>query len=94
MQSARSYDTEFAVKEKLKEVIAKELEIAPALIEDKTRFIEDLGIDSLSGLEMVFVIENEFGIVFSNEESMMVTCLESASHVTWQKLSTSETKTS
>lgn len=48
--------------EKVIQIIADHLDIAPELITPESRFDEDLGCDSLDEIELVTCIEEEFGI--------------------------------
>ena len=48
--------------EKLQAIIADVLNIAPETVTEKSRFIEDLGCDSLDIFEIIMKIEDEFAI--------------------------------
>jgi acyl carrier protein len=50
-------------------VIAKNKKMAPEDLSPETRF-EDLKMDSLDGLNMVFALEEEFDISIPNEEAV------------------------
>ena len=56
--------------EKVKKLLAEQLNIAPDKIDLKSRVIEDLGADSLDVVEMLMVLEDEFNITVSDEESL------------------------
>lgn len=53
------------IKAKLAEVFAKKAK--DAKLEENTK-LEDLGLDSLDKIELLYDIEDEFGIEFANEE--------------------------
>ena len=53
------------IKAKLAEVFATKSPVA--VLEDGTK-LEDLGLDSLDKIELLYAIEEQFGIEFENEE--------------------------
>jgi acyl carrier protein len=61
---------------KVKAVIADTGGIDPAKISDEALFIEDLGIDSLSAVEIIFDIEKAFGVTFPEDEARSIRCLK------------------
>ena len=56
--------------EKVKKLLAEQLNINPDTITEKSRVIEDLGADSLDVVEMLMVLEDEFNVTVSDEESL------------------------
>lgn len=56
--------------EKVRKLLAEQLNINADNIELKSRIIEDLGADSLDVVEMLMVLEDEFNITVSDEESL------------------------
>lgn len=50
------------VEKELKEIVAKRLKIDPAIITPDSRFVEDLGADSLAVMDIVIKIEEHFGL--------------------------------
>ena len=52
--------------------MAEQLNIAPDKIDLKSRVIEDLGADSLDVVEMLMVLEDEFNVTVSDEESLQL----------------------
>lgn len=60
------------VFEKLKQMIAKELNVPESKITMDTHFVDDLGADSLDAIELVMAIESEFGISVSDEEAQTI----------------------
>ena len=56
--------------EKVRKLLAEQLNIAADKIDLKSRVIEDLGADSLDVVEMLMVLEDEFNITVSDEESL------------------------
>lgn len=57
------------VFEKIKEMIAAQLEIEPQKITMDSYFVDDLGADSLDVMELIMAFESEFNIEV-NEESL------------------------
>ena len=56
--------------EKVKKLLSEQLNIAPESVDMKSRVIEDLGADSLDVVEMLMVLEDEFNITVTDEESV------------------------
>ena len=55
--------------EKIKNMLAEQLNIDASSIKDDSRFIEDLGADSLDMVEMLMNLEDEFGVSIPDEEA-------------------------
>jgi acyl carrier protein len=58
--------------DKVRKLLAEQLNIAPDKIDLKSRVIEDLGADSLDVVEMLMVLEDEFNVTVSDEESLQL----------------------
>ena len=56
-------------EDKVKEIIAKELEVEVKQLTPEAKFIEDLGADSLDIVELVMALEEEFGIDIPDEDA-------------------------
>jgi acyl carrier protein len=56
-------------EDKVKEIIAKELEVDPKAITGEAKFVEDLGADSLDIVELVMALEEEFGLEIPDEDA-------------------------
>lgn len=52
--------------EKLKEIIADVLNVDPSSVTQETRFVEDLGADSLDVFQIIMGIENYFEITIED----------------------------
>ena len=50
------------VFEKVRKIIAEQLEIDPSIIKMESDFIKDLGADSLDVVELIMAMEDEFGL--------------------------------
>lgn len=55
-------------RNKIIEVIAKQFKVNACDINDETRFKEDLSADSISIVELIMNLEDEFGIVLDDEK--------------------------
>ncbi len=56
--------------EKIKEILASQLNISIEKINDDSKIIEDLGADSLDMVEMLMTLEDEYGISISDEDAV------------------------
>ena len=56
-------------EDRVKEIIAKELEVDTKQLTPEAKFIEDLGADSLDIVELVMALEEEFGIDIPDEDA-------------------------
>ena len=56
-------------EDRVKEIIAKELEVDAKQLVPEAKFIEDLGADSLDIVELVMALEEEFGVDIPDEDA-------------------------
>jgi acyl carrier protein len=56
-------------EDRVKEIIAKELEVGVQQLSPEAKFIEDLGADSLDIVELVMALEEEFGLDIPDEDA-------------------------
>ena len=56
-------------EDRVKEIIAKELEVDSKQLAPEAKFIEDLGADSLDIVELVMALEEEFGLDIPDEDA-------------------------
>ena len=56
-------------EDRVKEIIAKELEVDSKQLTPEAKFIEDLGADSLDIVELVMALEEEFGLDIPDEDA-------------------------
>jgi acyl carrier protein len=56
-------------EDRVKEIIAKELEVDVKQLASEAKFVEDLGADSLDIVELVMALEEEFGIDIADEDA-------------------------
>jgi len=58
-----------SLEKKVREIIADRLKLDVEQVQTNSRFIEDLGADSLDIVEMIMQIEEDFGITIPDEEA-------------------------
>ena len=56
------------IKEKVRSFFIDEMEIEPEKITDEARLKEDMGIDSLEVVDIVVLVEQEFGFKMKPED--------------------------
>ncbi len=56
-------------EDRVKEIVARELEVSVQQLTPEAKFIEDLGADSLDIVELVMALEEEFGIDIPDEDA-------------------------
>lgn len=59
-------------------IIAENLRVTEAEIADEKSFIDDLGADSLDIVELVMVLETEFGIEIPDEDAESISTVGDA----------------
>lgn len=57
------------MKDKIKNIISKQLAVAEEQVTDDASFVDDLNADSLDLVEMIMAFEEEFGIEIPDEEA-------------------------
>jgi acyl carrier protein len=72
---------------KLKNIIAKQLGISINQITMESKFVDELGGDSLDTVEMLLAIEDEFGIEITEEHAENMSCLRDVTNYLDQQLS-------
>ena len=58
-----------ALFDNVKEVVIEQLNVAADEVKEESKFIEDLGADSLDVVELVMALEEEFDIEIPDEEA-------------------------
>ena len=53
--------------DEIKSIVADILNISPSEVEPDSRFIEDLGADSLDAVELIMALEDEFNLEVDDE---------------------------
>ena len=64
------------IKEKVTTFLVEELEIDESKIQDQARLKEDLGIDSLEVVDVVVLVEEQFGFKMKPEDFKQIRTLD------------------
>ncbi len=62
--------------EKLKELIASQLNISSEKVSSDSKLIEDLGADSLDMIEMLMTLEEDYGVSIPDEDAVNLKTVE------------------
>ncbi len=68
------------VEEKMKNIIVEQLGVSPDAVVPEASFIDDLGADSLDLVELVMVLEEEFGQEIPDEDAGKIQTVQDASN--------------
>jgi acyl carrier protein len=66
------------IEDRLRGVLARKFAVSEADLPREVRFAPDLGADSLDTVELILLIEDEFGIEVPDEDIATLTCLSAA----------------
>jgi len=66
------------VEEKVKNIIVEQLGVSPDAVVPEASFIDDLGADSLDLVELVMVLEEEFGQEIPDEDAGKIQTVQDA----------------
>jgi acyl carrier protein len=70
------------MSEKVKSIVAKQLDIKLEKVKDDSRFVEDLGIDSLDTVALFVALEDEFGIeIPDTDKEKLLTVNEAVNYI-------------
>ena len=64
--------------ERVKKVTAEVLKIDESEVKDDSRFVDDLGAESIQSIELVAAFEEEFGIEMDEDEALSVKSVDDA----------------
>jgi len=67
-----------SVNERVKGIVAEQLDISIDEINNESSFIDDLGADSLDTVELVMALEEEFDVEISDEQAENISTVQSA----------------
>lgn len=73
-------------KDELRNLIAEVLDVDIEDVGDETSFIDDLDVDSLMALEVVVVLEKQYGVKLVESEMTRIGCLNDAHALIEDKL--------
>ena len=66
------------IAEKVKEIVAQQLDLEPDKVTGEAQFIEDLGADSLAVVELVLAFEEQFEIDIPDEDTEQIRTVDDA----------------
>ncbi len=66
------------VRERVIKVVAETLKLDTAQINDESKFVEDLGSESMQSVELIAAFEEEFDIEMDEEEALDVKTIAKA----------------
>lgn len=66
------------IEEKVKEIVAKQLEVDVSEIKPESSFVGDLGADSLDTVELVMMLEEAFRIEIPDEDAEKIVKVKDA----------------
>lgn len=58
-----------ALLDDIKEVVVEQLSVSPDEVKEDSKFVEDLGADSLDVVELVMALEEKFDIEIPDDEA-------------------------
>ena len=67
-----------ALLDDVKEVVVEQLDCDPAEVKEESKFIEDLGADSLDVVELVMALEEKFDIEIPDEDAEGILTVQDA----------------
>ncbi len=67
-----------ALFDDVKEVVVEQLNVNPDEVKEESKFVEDLGADSLDVVELVMALEEKFDIEIPDEDAEKITNVSDA----------------
>lgn len=67
-----------AILEDVKEVVVEQLSVDAAEVKEESKFVEDLGADSLDVVELVMALEEKFDIEIPDEDAEKIATVADA----------------
>ncbi|RMA96178.1 acyl carrier protein [Hydrogenothermus marinus] len=64
------------IEERVKEIIADQLGVSLDQIKPESRFVDDLGADSLDVVELIMAFEEEFGVEIPDEDAEKIATVQ------------------
>ena len=66
------------IEEKVREIIASQLEVSPERVRPEASFVDDLKADSLAVVELVLALEDAFSIEIPDEDTEQIKTVKDA----------------
>ena len=66
------------IEERVKKIVCEQLGVKEAEVQMSSKFVEDLGADSLDTVELVMALEEEFETEIPDEEAEKITTVQDA----------------
>ncbi len=67
-----------SIEQRVKKIVAEQLDVKEADIKNESSFTEDLGADSLAVVELVMALEEEFETEIPDEDAEKITTVQQA----------------
>jgi len=67
-----------AIIDQVKEVVVEQLSVEASEVKEDSKFVEDLGADSLDVVELVMALEEKFGIEIPDEDAEKIVTVADA----------------
>jgi acyl carrier protein len=67
-----------AILDDVKEVVVEQLNVSPDEVKEGSKFVEDLGADSLDVVELVMALEEKFDIEIPDEDAEKIATVSDA----------------
>jgi len=86
METQGSPGSPLEVEAKLKALIAKVLKVSPDKVKSEARFKDDLGVDSLDLVLLLYEIEDQMGIALTDDDAKKIVTVSDALRLASQLL--------
>lgn len=67
-----------SVEQRVKKIVAEQLDVNAADVKNESTFVDDLGADSLDTVELVMALEEEFECEIPDDEAEKITSVQQA----------------
>ena len=68
------------IQERIREFLAAHCHVSAETIDDRTRFEEDLGLDSFDVVELLIHIEDAYGVIINDADAAQLATVEQATN--------------